>query len=204
MRLIQKVLYQHEAAFKHFVQMGHGGLAVTGFKFAAIHLEARVVCKARRCRRMCCKSKARSDWCLLYCWHLGRTCMHWLPTFRRAHRIRVDRPAPSPWPYKWRMRAPRRPLLIDDICFQASKTTYNCEPLRAVLHSGGDEQLIVPHSDALLSRVYEADHTERREGQQHTTSRNGCAHAVYSSISGRRSRYYLRLRSVSFASALTA
>ena len=31
----------------------------------------------------------------------------------------------------------RRPLLIDDICFQASKTTYNCEALRAVLHMGG-------------------------------------------------------------------
>jgi len=26
-----QVLYKHEAAFKHFVQMGHGGLAVTGF-----------------------------------------------------------------------------------------------------------------------------------------------------------------------------
>ena len=30
-QIIQKVLYKYEAAFKHFVQMGHGGLAVTGF-----------------------------------------------------------------------------------------------------------------------------------------------------------------------------
>lgn len=32
---------------------------------------------------------------------------------------------------------PARPVLIDDICFQASKRTYNFDPVRAVLHAGG-------------------------------------------------------------------
>ena len=47
-RLIMRILYRHEAAFKHFVQMGNGGVVVTAFGLPPFTMSA-----AASARRAC-------------------------------------------------------------------------------------------------------------------------------------------------------
>ena len=165
-RLIQKVLYQHEAAFKHFVQMGHGGLAVTGFGLPPFTLKP-ASC-ARRAVAAGCAVRAKLAQIGVFCTvgiSAGPVCIGCLPSAERIEYALIGRPVALAIQMANACTA-RRPLLIDDICFQASKTTYNCEPLRAVLHSGGDGNLSC-RIVMLFSLVSTKPITqERREGQQ--------------------------------------
>ena len=55
--MITRVLYQHEAALKHFVQMGHAALAITAFGLPPFTRKAAVT--ARRAVAAACQIRTK-------------------------------------------------------------------------------------------------------------------------------------------------
>ena len=136
-QIIQRVLYKHEAAFKHYAQMGHGGLCVTGFGLPPFVLKP-AAC-ARRAVAAGCMVRAKLEKIGVGCTigiSAGPVCIGCLPSAERIEYALLGRPVALAILMANACSA-TRPLLLDDICFQASKTTYNFEAIRAVLHGGG-------------------------------------------------------------------
>ena len=135
--LIQKKLYQHMGAFVHFVQMGHGGLAITAFGLPPFTNSA-AVC-ARHAVAAGCAVRTRLGTIGIDCTvgvAAGGALVGCLPSASRHFHALLGRPVSLAIKMA-NACTPSRPLLVDDAVFHATRTRYNFEAVRAVQHSTG-------------------------------------------------------------------
>jgi class 3 adenylate cyclase len=119
-QIIQKVLYKHEAAFKHFAQMGHGGIAVTAFGLPPFTQKPSA--SARRAVAAGCDVRAKLAQIGVFCTvgiSAGSVCIGCLPSASRIEYALLGRPVALAIQMA-NACTERRPLLIDDICFQGT------------------------------------------------------------------------------------
>ena len=135
-RLIMRVLYRHEAAFKHFAQMGNGGIVVTAFGLPPFTMSI-AACAQRACSAgtiLRTKLLEIGVQCTVGV-SSGTCCIGTVPGVERIATVLLGKPVALATQMANACTA-RRPMIMDDICFQANKTNYNCESLRA-LHRRG-------------------------------------------------------------------
>ena len=120
-RLIMRVLYRHEAAFKHFVQMGNGGVVVTAFGLPPFTMPAAA------CARRACSAGATIHSKLLeigvQCTvgvSSGTCCIGSVPGVDRIATILLGKPVALATQMANACTA-RRPMIMDDICFQVGR-----------------------------------------------------------------------------------
>lgn len=138
-QVVQSVLYndRHEGSLCRFVQMGHGALVITGFGLPPFTVAPAAA--ARRALSAACALTTKLAPMGVGCTFgiaAGHICLGCLSSSERIEHTWLGRPVAVAIQLANACTA-LRPLLVDSAVFQAVKTVYSFEAVRAVTHAGG-------------------------------------------------------------------
>ena len=150
-RAIQQQLYRHEAAFVHFVMHVDGAICVTAFGLPPFTLPP-----SRCARRATAAAQSiRQKLDALGVWSAsavvgGHVVLGCLPSPTRIDYVLLGRPvALATQAVLGTTPGGAAPTLVDDICFQATKTSHNFSTVQTLARPGGGSASVA-HARPLL------------------------------------------------------